>query len=216
MKKFVLAIAFFVSLFSTQAQKIDVGIMFAPNLSLNRVLDQAEDWDISNDGIGMRFSAGPIADIFVTDNVAFSTGIFFCSKRSAVSGQESTQDTSLNVQVNLQYVQVPVGLKFFTNEIANKLKIYFSLHGSIEGKINELIVDYEDEQDWKFAKPFDAGMHLGAGVELNVGQSNAAFFGVNYNRGLINIIRGDFHEVINKDEIRYHNDQFSLIAGFKF
>jgi hypothetical protein len=67
-------------------------------------------------------------------------------------------------------------------------------------------------------KPIDAGILLGAGAELIMGESTAVFGGLNYNRGLVNSVGAvklpDGTKVNNDLTIR--NSYISLEIGIKF
>ena len=65
--------------------QIEFGIQFSPTLSTTRINAKTTSLDISNFGSGIRFNAGPIVDIFIKDNVAVSSGLFYAVKRAGFS-----------------------------------------------------------------------------------------------------------------------------------
>ncbi len=215
------------SLFSlTLFAQLEVGIMFAPNLSINRIDGLDKDGLLSNYAItknkaGMRFSAGPVVDIFMSDNIAISTGVLFTVKRASLNfNYDSTGSSTSDPVFNVQYVQIPFKFKFYTNEIASRMQLYFSLGGTLDTRIAENLqngdeqdIDFENE----FSKLLDAGLMVGLGVEKGIGQSNKVFAGLTYNRGLVNMVTKDFHDSINrKNGFVFNADLISLVAGFKF
>ena len=225
MRKILILSAFF-GLFSTAIAQIEVGIQFSPNISINRIdgLDKdgkVQNYTVNKNKSGMRFSAGPVVDIFLSDNIALSTGLFFTIKRASMefSFEDPTAGkTVFDPVINLQYIQAPLAIKMYTNEIASRMQLYFSLGGTLDIKIAENLQNRQSvDFDKEFAKLVDAGLFLGAGVEKGIGQSNKVFMGFTYNRGLVNVLTKDYHQVINrKNKIIFNNDLISLVAGFKF
>lgn len=206
--------------------QLEVGIMFAPNLSLNRIdgLDKdglLQGYEVTKNKSGMRFSAGPVVDIYMSDNIALSTGLLFTVKRASLNFALDSNGTSFTDPVfNVQYVQIPFKFKFYTNEIASRMKLYLSLGGSLDTRIaenlqnkDELDINFENE----FSKLFDAGLKVGVGFEKGIGQSNKVFAGITYNRGLVNMVTKDFHDVVNrKNDFVFNADLVSFVGGFKF
>lgn len=222
--KRILAIFIFLSTVCTLQAQIEVGIQFAPNISLNRISGLNNDGKINNYTInknasGIRYSAGPIVDFFLKDNIALSTGLLFTIKRSSLEFAIDTNgSTKFDPVINIQYLQIPIAVKMYTNEIMSRVQLFFSLGGTLDARIAENVkegqsVDFRDE----FSKLVDAGLFLGAGIEKGVGQSNKVYAALTYNRGLINVITDDFHPVVNNDGgLKFNNDLLSLVIGFKF
>ena len=221
MKKLFIAILF---LLTTGAfAQVEIGIMFAPNLSINRVEDGAANFSVDNDGVGLRFTAGPTIDIFLKENIAFSTGAFLSIRRAGISFSADTGSVTFTPSFNLQYIQIPLGFKLFTNNIAERLRLYFELGATLDVRVSEQINDEADLaaiqdqiSDNNFSKIVDSQFEIGIGGELGIGESNKVFGGIRYNRGLINVLTGDFFEEISKSNVRFNNDAFSLVVGFKF
>ncbi len=237
MRKIILIASLTLSVFYVDAQKLEFGVMFAPNISSNRLSDEFDKTDtlsIEKAGSGIRFSAGPILDFYIQDNIAISLGALYTVKRASFTFQSDISGaTTFKPVVNLQYVSIPVGLKFMTNEIANQAKLYFQLGGNLDLKIDENIKNKKELEEKltgeitkKLAKAIDVGLNIGAGIEMKLGSSNAVFLGLSYNRGLINLLTGDFGKnlendikngiELNKKKVKINNDLFSIVVGFKF
>jgi len=128
---------------------------------------------------------------------------------------------------NLQYLQIPVALKLFTNEVAPDVKLYFVVGGTAGIKIQEKKISYKDETNL-FIEPAlgkgysfgDVGLLLGAGAEYRLGESTTLFGGLSYNRGLINVPSAKGPLVWNnKDASGLYDlslNQISLEMGIKF
>jgi len=221
--------------FTAKAQdsKFRLGIRFAPNLAMTRVLDVKDNDGISfeNNSLGLRFSAGLTGDFYFGKNYSFYTGLWYSVQRAGVKFSQAG-DISGKAVHNLQYVQVPIALKLFTNEIATDTKLYFVLGGTAGLKINEKELEWEISENAKssgdFSKPgagnaysyLDAGLLLGAGAEMQMGENTTLFGGLSYNRGLVNIQsdRGPFNDPDKKsaDFFKVTTSLLSLEIGIKF
>lgn len=222
MKKTFLLSLFLIATMVGHAQ-VEVGVMLAPNISFNRVFDNADNLSFSRGSVSPKFSAGPMVDIFIKSNIAISTGIWYTSKRTAFEAEFDNGDNggTFSTRMNLQYIQIPVGVKFYTNEILNTLKAYLQLGGTLDTKIAEKLA--RGDEISSFGRLFDAGLNLHGGVEFNINSSNKVFVGLMYNRGLVNVASGSvevqnegWQGYINNDNFRINNDFISIIGGFKF
>lgn len=224
MKKIVLLALFFCLAFSGFSQ-VRLGLRLAPNISFNSVNSEGNFNNVTSDGSALRFSAGPIADFFFSNNYAFSTGLWYTVKRVGISGTiadgTSTPAKSL---YNLQYLQIPLSIKLYTNEVAPDLRVYFQVGGTLDFKIAEkqkeegdnFLYNRSQADDKRAFKPIDAGILLGGGIELIMGENTAVFGGLNYNRGLVNSLGGvEYNGKINND-VSIRNSYVSLEVGIKF
>lgn len=227
MKKIsTLVFAFFVA--AQVFAQVKLGFKFSPAIAFNSTVTEGIYDNVSPDGAGLRFTAGPIADFFFADNYAFHTGFWYTLKRTAITGSlpNGTLTRDVTSLYNVQYLQAPVAFKFYTNEVATDMRLYFLVGGTVDIKIAEKPRDkannwlYERSQaDNKRAfKPVDFGLLLGAGGELVMGTNTALFFGLSYNRGLTNAIGGasdDFGNSINNN-LKVRNSLLALDLGVKF
>lgn len=211
--------------------QVKLGLRVAPNISFNSVNSEGNFTNLDNDGTSLRFSAGPIADFFFADNYAFTTGLWYTVKRVGISGTVPANDES-GAQVagqslyNIQYLQLPVGLKLYTNEVAPDIRIFFVLGGTLDLKLAEKQKDEANNflyqaaiaSDRKAFKPIDAGILFGTGAELVMGANTVIFGGLNYNRGLVNSLgRVEYPSGTRiVDDVRLTNSYFSLEIGIKF
>ena len=127
---------------------------------------------------------------------------------------------------------VPLYFKFYTNEISKGLKIYFTMGGAANIKIAEKSVGTDGTELKKITSDstgkqlfsfFDATLILGTGVEYKLGNVTTLFFGVSYNRGLLNTINplvkfNDYNGNKTKpyDNLAIKNNLFSLDLGLRF
>ena len=221
MKKIVLMAAFLMSLSYAATAQMKWGIRFAPSLAMNRVQDKKDGDGIKydNNGAGVRFSAGFSGDYFFSENAAFSSGLWYTAKRAGIKSEISGL-TSREVY-NTQFVQLPVSLKFFTNELNDGMKLYFQLGTTLDIKISEKVKTWEPavagtpKPTEKVFIPLDFGVLLASGIEMDLSKDTKFYTGLSYNRGLMNMLRNQDNNKIRD----YATSSFNLIsleAGLKF
>jgi hypothetical protein len=213
---------------------VQLGIRFAPGFSFNTLDANGVYSNVTPNLSAIRLSGGLIADFFFIENYAFSTGLWYTIKRSAfdnlplgsssVPGEPTPTGSS---EYNLQYLQIPVSLKLFTNEVAPDTRVYFQVGTTLDAKLaekaknksNNILYQASISQDVKVYKPFDVSLLLGAGVEFRMGENTTAFGGITYNRGLINALSGGIKDsggtTINNN-LKSLNNLLSLEVGLKF
>ncbi|MES2731375.1 MAG: porin family protein [Bacteroidota bacterium] len=221
MKKAILLIGFFtVSVLGfAQDKKVNLGIRTAINLGSNN----AEGENYSKNGSGMRLSGGLIVDFNLSDNYAISTGVLYTIKRAGFKRTLPNNTTQSSVY-NLQVLQLPISLKLFTSEVATDTRLYFQVGSTVDIKLAEVPLDKAtnflfNETKGSVYKPVGVGLLLGAGVEMRLSDANSVFFGLNYNRGLINATGSAAFNVDGSkfyDQVSSRLNLFGLEAGLKF
>ncbi|WP_338874029.1 porin family protein [Spirosoma sp. SC4-14] len=203
---------------------IEMSIRFAPSLNMNTAEGTGNYTGFRSNGIGARMSVGPTLDYFFFKNrYAFSTGLWYTVKRSgfqmpgtfgqAVWNPGAPEKESV---YNLQYLQLPVTVKLFANNIAPNMRLYIQTGGLLSLKLAEHALDQSrnglyqaesggDRRQYGFG---DVEMLLGTGVQYKINQNNAFNIGMSYQRGLINVARGS--QLVSKSRI------VALDLGFKF
>ncbi len=233
------------SLFSqSEGKKVEVSLRVAPILSMPGVKGESNFWDFEKGSPQIKFNGGLSADIFLQDNVALSTGIWYTGKRSAFTVESQGLNTPDNKEVlsyNLNYLEIPLLFKGFTNNLNEKMRIYMNLGGVFGFKLSESYAGSDDDRplqangeylDQQYAGFFDASLLMGAGVELNIGTSNKLYLGGDYSLGLSNIIHKDFIGGLNQQtdpatgepvysiskgtNYTIRNSYVAFVAGFKF
>lgn len=218
----------FMLLLSVSAfSQLRLGLRFSPGLSFNRAMEQdpSDTLNVSERGVGLRFFAGPEFNFILGDNYVFTTGIWYATRRAGITITDTEVGDLLKAVYNLQYLQLPVTMKLFTNDIAVDTKLYFQLGGTLDTKLNERRhrVEVSDISIEKFRR-FDASILIGTGVQLQMGQNTYLFGGISYTRGLINSVRldqqafvknGEFIDPANLD-IRLNNDLLAIDMGLRF
>lgn len=218
--------------------QLKAGLKFSPTLAMNAITDNSgieDNKSYDDNGLGLRYSTGINLDFHFNNTVAFGTGLWFSVRKVGITTTDISKTSEPNDVIdevyNLQYLQIPLTLKMFTNDIADDLRLYFQLGPSVDFKINEKL-KYDGplyKHPVKTAADNDGGRAVfsyidlsiigGAGVEYQMGEHTALFAGLSYNRGLLNTLNpllkwGD-GSYVNAD-INNKTSAISLDLGIKF
>lgn len=213
MKKFFL-IVLFCSTVLTGMSQAKLGLKFSPIIASNRVEFSSDTLNVDKGGSKFKFGVGLIVDLPLSETYYFSTGLLIVPKTVGFNIETENGGTYPNSfeEYNLQYLQIPVTLKLFTNEIAPDLSVYFQVGGGIDIKVDDKPLEEEYVFVEKF-NPVDLNLAIGAGVEYRVGISTILFGGFNYQRGLINVVNEPIERNI---DLSIRNTVFSIDFGIKF
>ncbi len=191
--------------------QVKIGLQLSPSISSNRIESQSDQFSIKNDGSKLKFKFGIVADFPLADNYYFSTGLLYTTKRVGVTAVETLSGTSISEEYDLQYLQIPLTMKLYTNEIVLDTRLFFNLGANAEIAISEKFnKDNVIIEDFKL---FDTSLVLGAGVERKMGANTAVYVAIMYNRGLINPISTSMDI---DEKILLKNDMIGLDLGIKF
>ena len=199
-------------LFSLSGQT-RLSLRFSPLLTTNRIDFSTDTLTATNDGVLPKLSLGLIADIGLTETYSFSTGLVYMPKGLSLR-TAGRNGGAYNVaeEYRLQYLQVPVTFKLYTNEIQPDFKLYFQVGGALEVLLHDEPVEDNAEiiTDFNF---FDASVVLGAGTEYKLGASTILYGGITYYRGLLNVINTTIGLA---DNLEARNTVVGLDLGIKF
>ncbi|MBF9236423.1 PorT family protein [Hymenobacter sp. BT683] len=228
MKKIFLALLVFAASITTAAAQVEIGLKVSPSLN-NLRAESPSDKAFKNDGSQFGFGGGLVVDYFFGENYAFSTGLLLAGKGGTISYRDisapsSSTMTTATQKFNMQYLQVPLTVKLFTNEIAPDTRLYFQVGGSLNVPIGTRINSskfYTDPATNGETKAsdhvlfFDADALAAFGVEFQLAKSTKVFGGISYNRGLVNIDRY-FEKSRDFNDITIKNSTVALDLGIKF
>ncbi|WP_210461988.1 porin family protein [Rufibacter roseolus] len=221
----VLVLAALLFLSQEASAQIEIGVKVAPSVTSTRTIAK-DQYNFKNEGAGVGFGMGVIADYFFGANYAFSTGLLYNVKGGEVSydyrqmnGTAETRITGSD-DINLQYLEIPVSLKLFTNEVATDTRLYFqagtSLNTMLAAKVNDKKVDTEGDKYTKRFNTFEIGAVLGAGAEWQLGESTKLFGGLSYHRGLTDVDDDYYAGTFSDNKVELKNSSFALDFGIKF
>ena len=149
-------------------------------------------------------------DFELKKNYYLSTGIYWFPERVGIEAQLS--DEVRTQSYDLQYIQLPLNLKFLTDEFSIDKKVFFQLGLAFEFKVNERGDNLNDIFIDKF-NFYDIKLDFGLGLEMKVGQNTTLMTGITYYRGLVNVIKPNS---FLKGDLRIKNDYYALNLGIKF
>lgn len=209
--KRILLVFFFLSVLTSAQAQISVGLKLAPALSFNRMSTEELDHRFDPDGLGGRFVFGPVFDYYLGENYDFHTAVLFVPKRVGITVVDEVNDTTWSESYKLQYIQIPVALKMYTDEVAHDKKIYFIVGGLLDIKIFEEAIDPANVliDRFKFA---DVSAVLGAGLQTRIGSGTLLETGFSYCRGLSNVTK-DRYQNLNYN---VKNDLITFDITIKF
>ena len=211
MRKYVIS-ALFVLFLGGYAlgQDYQIGIKVAPTLSNSRTSAESSGTSLQRDGSAVKFLLGAFVDIPFKANYYFSGGVNFASKVTKLT--LNTQTTSLAEEYDHEFLQIPLLLKLYTNEVTLDTKVFFNfgvvpeirLNSSTESDTGLIINDFQD---------FDLAGNFGAGVERGIGVNTRVFAALNYNIGFINMVAT---QVSTFGDIAVKSNLFTLEFVIKF
>ena len=203
----------FLALSLVTTAQVKLGVHFSPGISYSRFETDSDTLQLESKASGLRFVSGIVIDYEFAQNYYLSTGINFETRKAGyrVTGPKPSNFTDT---YNLQYVQIPVALKLYTNEIAIDKEIYFKAGGSFSFKVDDNLNAKNNTLISK-ARFFDVGVNLGAGLEMGLGTNTSAFGGLYFQNGLINMAN-EHVELDNNSKLSLKSSMIGLEIGIKF
>jgi hypothetical protein len=181
-------------------QKFHFGLKASPVFSWARI----EAPGAESNGLRIGFTYGLMTEFAFTRNYAFATGVDV-SYRGGKYKQKVTGINTVNLQFEtidinrtqkFQIIDIPLTLKLKTNEIGY-IKYYgmfggvpgfiVQAHENIESSNQNVVTDKSkrgNQSDFSF---FNVSLHVGLGIEYNLGGSTAFTTGIHYSNGLIDV-----------------------------
>jgi hypothetical protein len=215
MRIFIIAVFSILFVQNSVFAQTKLGLKFSPAFTSSRINLLSDTIRISNDASAFRFSLGLVVDYPLTETYIFSTGLFYIPKQVSISIDPDPGFTYKNTRetYNLQYLQIPLTLKLYTNELSPAIGIYFQVGGSIDINIFSEPADRTHTLITGF-KGVDTNVILGMGGEYRAGANTVLFAGFSYQRGLGNIVRTTNPEMEEGFAIR--NTVVMIDFGIKF
>ena len=231
MKKALLALLVFAATIGTASAQFEIGLKVSPSITSLRV-EAPTSSAFKSDGSKFSFGGGLVVDYFFGENYAFSTGLLLTGKGGTISytdrkntgGFAGPVAFTATQKISMQYLEIPLSVKLFTNEIAPETRLYFQVGGSLNVPIGTRINGskfYTDEATGAETKAsehvrfFDADALAGLGVEYQLAKSTKIFGGVSYHRGLVDIDRY-FEQTRGFKDVTIKNSGLALDLGIKF
>ena len=226
MKRVFLA-AVFCLMTSAAFAQWEIGLKITPSIAGNRVVAPNE-YNFENLNAKTHFGGGVIADYFFSENYAFSTGLIYNARGAGVKYRYTRPNPNPTDPVvtqqgsdefSIQYLEIPLTIKLYTNDVATDTKLYFQAGGSLDprisAKVNNNKLDAADNKNTKHFNFMDVSVLIGAGAERQVGESTKVFGGLSYHRGLFDI-DNYYEDQLDTKNIEIKNSYFALDLGLKF
>jgi hypothetical protein len=209
MKKmmFICTIALVLSVGAISAQESRFGIKGGLNLSTLTT----DDFDDKN--LKPGFHIGVFNKVSLGDALAIQPELLFITKGAKYSYDNPLVDG--DTKFNLNYIELPVKLVVNLIEVIEvQFGPYLGYLVSAKSETNAEVLDFwnidsDEEIDREQFKPFDYGLSLGVGLDLN-----PLIVGVNYNLGLTPVAN---EEKISDDILGgAKNSVIQVYVGIKF
>ncbi|TGE26240.1 porin family protein [Hymenobacter metallicola] len=231
MKKLLLAMLVLGASAGTASAQVEIGLKLSPSITYLRA-DSPSSLNFQNEKSKLSLGGGLVVDYFFGQNYAFSSGLWLTSKGGTITyldrdpaSVSTTPSITREQKIGIQYLEVPVTVKLFTNDVATDTKVYFQLGGTVGGAIATRINGEKRYTDPSNSNTeTDASDHviipdiaalIGAGVEYQLGQSTKIFGGLSYHRGLVNIDKY-FDKDRGFEDVTLKNNEIALDLGLKF
>ena len=186
-RKICIVIVLFFAASSAFGQQFRFGILIDPTITWLR----SDVSDVTRDKARMGIDIGMSVDYFFSENYAFATGISMFNMGGTLKYDKGitlhTKDGNIavepgdKVKYKVQYVKIPVGLKFKTHEIG---RFTYSANLGVDPMIRvSTRVDYGDVKGVKAVKEtklFNFGWHFGLGAQYSLGEDAAIFGGLSF------------------------------------
>lgn len=189
------------TLASAQVKSFAFSLSASPTLSRLK----ASGEDVTKNAYGVGFDFGINADFFLDDykKYAITTGLIISNLNSKVKysvldevtlGNKKFSATNLTVDYRIRNLEVPIAIKLRTKEF-NDLT-FWGQFGTFLGVNIAAKASTNDNQLTKTNigsdfRALNAGLNIGLGAELNLGESNAASVGIVYRNGFVNMLKSD-------------------------
>jgi hypothetical protein len=159
---------------------------------------------LSSDGSRVGFIYGLMAEFNFGGNYAFATGIDVAYRGGKFKQSVITGDTTTNISStdNLEYIEIPLTLKFKTNEIG--MKTYYLQAGVSPGFNIRARADYStttqisggssnstsstDNNISSSINSFNLSMVIGGGLEFSLSGNTAFMAGITFSNGLLDVL----------------------------
>ena len=209
MKKILLITILLISSTSAFSQ-LKFGFRVAPTLTYSRVNVVDAQYDIENNNSAVRFQIGPTFDYGFRENHYISSGIYFATKNVDLNFRNQNTGQITNEETTLSYIQVPLGLKLFTEEVGLDKKLYFQF--GVATDIRTQGIQNDDQSLLQQVDLFNFSSLLALGMEYRFGVNTKFYGGFFYNRGFNNAVKN----TAITGEWKLYNDQLGLELGVTF
>jgi hypothetical protein len=201
------------------AQKLKFGVFADPVISWF----SSDTHDTQSKGARAGFNFGVTFNKYFTDNYAFSTGINILNAGGQISNSIPVEMQFKNMVASvpagesviykIQYLSVPLGLKFNTNQIG-----YISFFTDlgidpkvvIGGKADIPSLEISGENAMDELRQFNLSYHITAGAEYSIGGTTSLVFGLGFDNNFLDATKDNGSQPIDKISHKIIKFQFGI------
>ncbi|MCK4879450.1 MAG: PorT family protein [Bacteroidales bacterium] len=164
----------------------------------------SDDETVKPDGSIFHMQAGLQMDYFFAENYAFALGVginnmggnllYADSTEFSSKGETLLVEPGQSVKLNLQYIDIPIGLKLKTEELGYAtffLQLGFNPMINLNAKATSEDASIDKEDIRESVNLFCLGYHAGLGIEYKLGGSTAVIGGIRWTSGLTDVTDND-------------------------
>ena len=195
-KKIIIAVVLFLATSSVFGQFFRFGVLFDPTVTWLR----SDVKTITRDKARIGLDIGMTADYFFSRNYAFSSGISLYNTGGTLKyingitlhtkDEKVTIEPGGKVKYMVQYVKIPVAMKFKTVEIG---RITYSANLGFDPmiRVSTRVNYYEvkNEKATNETKFFNLGCHFGGGAQYSLGGDASIFAGLSFMNTFMDMTR---------------------------
>ncbi|MCK5703283.1 MAG: PorT family protein [Cyclobacteriaceae bacterium] len=210
--KYFIAASLVILVINASYAQTKLGLKLTSSIISQRISHSHDSIEISNGSNTFIPAVTLFADMPLSKNYFFSTGIGYISKRINLKVNGFDDQLSQTKSYTVQYIQLPATLKLYTNEIALDKKLYFQFGPLIEIAVH----NKENNQNLQVISqisPIDITLLFGVGMEIQLAPQTAMQIGINYSRGLFNFA---YTSDLPDSNLIIKNDLYGIDIAIKF
>lgn len=202
MKRILPIILFLGAFASNYAQ--GPGVRFSVHVDPQFAWFNSDEDAVDPDGSIFHLQAGLHMDYFFAQNYALALGVglnnlggnllYADSTEFSSKGEPLLIEPDQSAKLNLQYIDIPVGLKLKTEELGYTtffLQLGFNPMININAKASSDQASFKKEDIKESTNIFCLGYHVGLGLEYKLAGSTALLGGIRWTSGLIDVTGND-------------------------
>jgi len=202
MKRILVIITFLGAILSLNAQTTRV--KFNVEVDPQFAWFSSDEETVEPDGSIFHVHAGLNMDFYFAENYAFVLGVginnlggnllYADSTEFSSKGETILVEPNQSVKLNLQYIDIPIGLKLKTEELGYAtyfLQLGFNPMINLNAKASSEDASFDKVDIKESINSFYLGYHVGLGVEYKLGGSTALIGGVRWSSGFTDVTDND-------------------------
>jgi len=202
MKRILVIITFLGAILSLNAQTTRV--KFNVEVDPQFAWFSSDEETVEPDGSIFHVHTGLNMDFYFAENYAFVLGVginnlggnllYADSTEFSSKGETLLVEPNQSVKLNLQYIDIPVGLKLKTEELGYAtyfLQLGFNPMINLNAKASSEDKSFDKVDIKESIISFYLGYHVGRGVEYKLGGSTALIGGVRWSSGFTDVTDND-------------------------